>query len=106
MDWYKQSPAQVIEELNTNVEIGLSESDAHGRLQKFGPNELVERGKKSILKIILDQFTDLMVIILILAAIVSAFLGETIEVVVILAIVILNGVLGYPEYGLSRRWQN
>jgi P-type Ca2+ transporter type 2C len=97
MDWHKRSASQVIDELNTNIEIGLTESDARNRLQKYGPNELIERGRKRVLQIILDQFRDLMVIILILAAIVSAILGEYVDVAVILAIVILNAVLGFTQ---------
>jgi P-type Ca2+ transporter type 2C len=97
MDWYKLSTAQTIDNLNTNLEIGLTESDAQNRLQKYGPNELIERGRKSILQIILDQFKDLMVIILILAAIVSLILGKYVDVAVILAIVVLNAVLGFIQ---------
>jgi Ca2+-transporting ATPase len=97
MEWYKLSTEQVINELNTNIEIGLTESDARNRLNKYGPNELVERGRKSVLQIVFDQFKELMVIILILAALVSLVLGEYVDVAVIMAIVILNAVLGFTQ---------
>lgn len=97
MEWYKLSPDQAAAELGTDPAAGLTTEEAQARLQKFGPNELIERGAKEAWRILLDQFKEPMVIVLIVAAIVSAVLGEWIDVVVILAIVVLNAILGFTQ---------
>ena len=73
---------------------GLTSREAAKRLDQYGPNELREGGKKSTLRIFLEQFADFLVIILILAAAVSAVLGDVESVVVILAVITMNAILG------------
>ena len=97
MERYQQTPQQTIKSLNSNLDSGLSKAEAQNRLAQHGPNELVERGKKSPWTIFFNQFKEVMVIILIIAALVSAVLGEYTEVVVILAIVVLNAILGFTQ---------
>ncbi len=63
----------------------------------MGPNELVERGIKSPWAILLEQFTGIMVVILIISAVVSVILGETIDALVIMIIVVLNAILGFTQ---------
>ncbi len=96
-DWYQLEVEAALRELNSSSDLGLSSAEAAGRLEKFGPNELIEKGAKSPLAIFADQFKDLMVIILIVAAIASAVLGEVEEVVIIMAIVALNAVIGFSQ---------
>jgi Ca2+-transporting ATPase len=96
-DWYQQDFEAVLKQLNTSVESGLSSASAARRLEEHGPNELIEKGAKSPLAIFLDQFKDLMVIILIVAAVASAVLGEVEEVIIILAIVALNAAIGFTQ---------
>jgi Ca2+-transporting ATPase len=97
MKWFKLTTEDVVRELDTDIEPGLTEVEANRRLEKFGLNELVERGGKSPWRILLDQFKDMVVVILIIAAIVSLLLGEELEAIVILAIVILNAVIGFSQ---------
>ena len=73
---------------------GLSQAEAKRRLEKYGPNELQAGTKKSVLRIFLEQFADFLVIILILAAAVSAILGDVESTAVILAVITLNAILG------------
>lgn len=73
---------------------GLTSHEAARRLERYGPNELREGGKKSTFRIFLEQFADFLVIILILAAVVSAVLGDVESTVVILAVITMNAVLG------------
>ncbi len=94
---YQQTPEQIITGLNVSPESGLSAAEAHQRLEKYGPNAIAEGQKKSRWAIFLDQFKDVMVIVLIAAALVSLMLGEHTEVVVIMAIVVLNAILGYTQ---------
>ena len=76
------------------TEHGLTAQEAAARLEKYGPNELQEGSKKSTFRIFLEQFADFIVIILILAAIISAFTGEMESTIVILAVIIMNAILG------------
>ena len=73
---------------------GLTGREAARRLEQYGPNELREGGKKSTARIFFEQFLDFLVIILIVAAVVSAVLGDVESMVVILAVITMNAVLG------------
>ena len=95
--WYRVTAEETVQQLKSSSEQGLSPAEAQARLTQYGSNELVERGVKSPWVIFLNQFKEVMVIVLILAAIVSAALGEFTEVVVILAIVVLNAILGFTQ---------
>ncbi len=95
--WYQLENDQVLENLNTDPQNGLSSNEAQSRLEKYGPNELVEEGAKSPLLILWDQMKELMVIVLIVAAVVSFLLGEYTDAIIILAIVILNAAIGFSQ---------
>ncbi|MFD2245929.1 cation-translocating P-type ATPase [Pontibacter ruber] len=94
--WHTQPVNEVLKSLNSS-EKGISNDDAGDRLKQYGYNELQERGGKSPLRMLWEQFTQTMVLILIVAAIISAFLGKNIETIAILAIVVLFGVLGFVQ---------
>lgn len=96
-NWFQIEAPEVVSQLDTDKQNGLSQSEAEARFNKYGPNELVDRGTKSPLLILWDQIKEIMVVILIIAAVVSAILGETNDVIVILAIVILNAILGFTQ---------
>lgn len=95
--WHEQTHDKVLEYLNVNQEDGLSDEEANLRLEKFGANELVERGAKNPWKILLDQLTGVMTIVLIAAAAISALLSDWKDALVILAIVIINALLGFVQ---------
>jgi P-type Ca2+ transporter type 2C len=96
-DWYKLSKEEAAQQLGTNPETGLDEAEAASRLSKYGPNELIEKGVKSPWLILWEQLTGTMVVILIVAAVISYFLGDAIDTIAILAIVILNALLGFRQ---------
>ncbi len=103
MEWHHVSLEEVKQALDTN-ENGLTKSQADLKLQQFGPNKLAEKKKKSMFVRFLEQFKDVMIIILIIAAIISfvvAFNGhdplEFLEPFIILAIVIMNAILGLAQ---------
>ena len=73
---------------------GLTGREAAQRLEQYGPNELREGGKKSTARIFFEQFLDFLVIILIVAAVVSTVLGDVESMVVILAVITMNAILG------------
>lgn len=95
--WYQNETGQVIKLLGTDQEKGLETAEAVSRLEKTGPNELVDKGGKSPWKILLEQLTGIMVIILIGSAVISMFLGDYEDAIAILAIVVLNTILGFTQ---------
>ncbi len=96
-EWYQLETKQVLENLQTNPEDGLTDEEAKNRLEKYGPNELIEKGGKSPWRILWDQMKELMVVVLLVAAIVSFLLGEYSDAIIILAIVILNAAIGFSQ---------
>jgi P-type Ca2+ transporter type 2C len=97
--WHTTAVTDLPEQLQTNLQTGLSPAEAAARLAQYGPNELEERGGVSPLKLLLSQFSNTMVLILIAAAVVSGFLGKVTETAAIAAIVILFALLGFfQEY--------
>ncbi len=95
--YYKQTPQQALETQNTSAN-GLSGQEAQARAQQFGPNQLAEGEKKGVLQVFAEQFKDLLVIILIIAALISAASGNMESTIVIIAVLILNAILGTVQY--------
>ena len=94
----RESHGKPIEELvsgfQTHLERGLTRQEAQERLGKFGPNELTERPRPGFFALLWDQFNNYLVIILIIAALVSLALGEYVDSIAIMFIVVLNAVVG------------
>ncbi|MBR2891983.1 MAG: calcium-translocating P-type ATPase, PMCA-type [Bacilli bacterium] len=92
----KKSFEQVANELQTNIETGLSTSEATKRLEQYGPNALKEKKKTPLIVRFLAQFKDFLVIILLIAAIISVVINpeEWIESLIILIVVMINAILG------------
>ncbi|MGN6416266.1 MAG: cation-translocating P-type ATPase [Pseudobacter sp.] len=98
MKWHQLSIEETLEKLQTK-NTGLSTADAEAKLQEFGPNELQEGKKKSIAKMLLAQFKDVMILILLAAAVISGVIGELSDTIVIIIIVVLNAIIGFfQEY--------
>ncbi|MCA9024497.1 MAG: cation-translocating P-type ATPase [Planctomycetaceae bacterium] len=99
LGWHQQSVDDVLSALRSNSEYGLTTADAENRLRSHGRNELVERGQRSAAAILLEQFRGPMILMLVIAAVVSIILGEVVESIAILTIVVLNALLGfYQDY--------
>lgn len=92
--WHAVEADEVLSRLATYAERGLSVEEAQRRLDQFGPNELEEAPSISFWQMLREQFNNFVVILLIVAAIISAALGDYIEAGAIIAIVILNASLG------------
>lgn len=95
--WHTLTTEEAAGELHTTLENGLSTGDALQRLTKIGANELVEQGNRSPWKILLEQLTATMVLILLAAAGISALLGEFKDALAILAIVVLYAAIGFSQ---------
>jgi Ca2+-transporting ATPase len=101
--WYALDSAEIADRLGTDLLQGLSEAEAVRRWKEHGPNELEERGLKSKWRILWEQLTDTMVVILIIAGVVSAAMGDLKDTGAILVIVVLNALLGFrQEYKAER----
>lgn len=96
--YYRESKEELIKELGANEKQGLTNKIAQEKLAQVGPNALIEGKKKSILEVFLEQFKDLMVIILIVAAVISAFTGNLESTAVIIVVLILNAILGTVQH--------
>jgi P-type Ca2+ transporter type 2C len=83
--------------LATDPAAGLTATEAAARLERFGPNELVERGRKPAWRLLAEQFANTMILVLVAAGLVTAVIGDLKDTVVILAIVVLNAVVGFVQ---------
>ncbi len=97
MEWYRLDGQEAAAELGVDAQTGLPVAEVQKRQEKYGPNELVETGVKSPWSIFFAQFKEIMVIILIVAAMISALLGHLLDATVIMIIVILNAILGFSQ---------
>jgi Ca2+-transporting ATPase len=98
-EFYQLEIDQAVAELKSDAARGLTSDEASRRLSEHGKNVLPTGEGTTLLQVIISQFTNIMVIILIVAAVISFFLGDVKDVVVILVIVLLNAALGtYQEY--------
>ncbi|UCG92642.1 MAG: calcium-translocating P-type ATPase, PMCA-type [candidate division WOR-3 bacterium] len=96
VNWHCKSINEILKTLNASQQ-GLSTEDAGDRLLRYGPNKLKEIKKRTVLQMMLDQFKDFMIIVLIAAAVVSGVIGEPKDTIAILVIVILNAVIGFIQ---------
>lgn len=97
MKWYQVSRRDILQQLNTSETFGLSHKEADRRRKKSGENVLAEEKKPSRFFIFLRQFEDFMVLVLLAATLISGLIGEYVDAITIMAIVLLNAVLGYVQ---------
>lgn len=95
-DWHSLSAEQVFRDTKSSPQ-GLSSEEAATFLLEKGPNELVEKAKRTLLMMFLDQFKDFMIIVLIVAAVIAGLTGDAADTIAIIVIVILNAVIGFVQ---------
>lgn len=93
-DAHARSTDELVNSFQTHLERGLAQPEALARLTRYGSNELSERPRPGILALLWDQFNNYLVVILIIAAAVSLALGEYVDSIAIMVIVVLNAVVG------------
>ncbi len=96
MKWHQMKIEDVFSALSSSPS-GLSAEDAEERLNIYGPNELKVKKKKTPLMMLLSQFTDFLIIVLLAAGAIAAIVGKPTDVAAILAIVILNAIIGFIQ---------
>lgn len=97
-DAFKKSSVQVLKELKTDRESGLTTAQVAENTEKYGKNQLLEEKRKGVIQVLLEQFADPLVIILIVAAIISLITGSAEGAIVIFAVIILNAILGTVQH--------
>ncbi|MGR8940877.1 MAG: cation-translocating P-type ATPase [Gammaproteobacteria bacterium] len=95
--WHLLEPWQAAAWLKVNPEKGLDHEESRQRLADFGPNVITEQRRRGPLRMLFGQFTDFMIIVLILAGIVSGVVGEVTDTIAIIVIVVLNGIIGFVQ---------
>ncbi|MBI1958784.1 MAG: HAD-IC family P-type ATPase, partial [Candidatus Rokubacteria bacterium] len=102
MPWHQQPAEAVLQALRTSGE-GLTAVEAERRLAEHGPNVLREGRRRTALGMLAGQFTDFMILVLLGAAVISGLIGDVVDTIAIVAIVVLNAVIGFvQEYRAER----
>jgi len=102
-NWWKLSKEECLAKLNVEAVAGLSSQEANKRLAEYGPNELQAARRISPWALLLEQFKNVLIIILLIATVLSAFLGHEIEAIAIAVIVLFAVILGFlQEYRAER----
>ncbi|MDO9614779.1 MAG: HAD-IC family P-type ATPase, partial [Bacteroidota bacterium] len=95
--WFTKSNEEVLNELDVDFLQGLSEEEAKIRLEKYGQNKLLAKKKKNILQLFVAQLQEWLIYILFAAVVITLFMGEYIDSVIILLVIIVNAVLGVVQ---------
>ena len=95
--WHIINAKEVLEQFQVNIEHGLSSNLVSERLTRDGYNEITEQARHSVLNIVIRQFSDFMILILIAAAIISGIIGSPQDAIAILIIVVLNALVGASQ---------
>ena len=100
--WHALSREQVLEKLDSGLGKGLSSQEASERKKKYGPNQLAEGKKTTFWQMVYDQLNNFVIIMLMVAAIISAIVGEPVDSAAIVAIVVLNTIMGVVQEGRAQ----
>ncbi|MBB5172138.1 cation-translocating P-type ATPase [Texcoconibacillus texcoconensis] len=103
MNWHAMTEEDVLQRVESNENVGLSNREASARLAEFGTNELSEQKPRSPFSVFVSQFNDFMIFILLAATLISGLLGEYIDAITILIIVFINGCLGFFQERKAER---
>jgi Ca2+-transporting ATPase len=103
MAWHLQPAEAVVQSFATDPQYGLGQTEAATRLVTHGPNIIIEGRRRGPLRMLAGQFTDFMIVVLLLAAVISGFIGGLADTLAIVAIVLLNAIIGFvQEYRADR----
>jgi len=92
--WFSKSSDEVLKALEVNPSTGLSSEEARRRLEKYGYNKLKGKPKNSIVTLLLSQLKDMLIYVLLAAAVITFFINEIADSIIILLVIILNAVIG------------
>lgn len=92
--WFSKSKEEVLREFNVSQSVGLTSEEALIRLEKFGENKLKGKPKKSLISLFLGQLKDMLIYILLAASVITILIGEYVDAIIILMVVVLNAIIG------------
>ncbi|NFA59657.1 calcium-translocating P-type ATPase, PMCA-type [Clostridium sporogenes] len=95
--WFNKTSKEILEELNVDISTGLSSDEVERRKEKYGLNKLNSQKQKSLLKMFFEQINDILIYILLAAAIISGVLGEVSDAIIIGVVIIINTVIGVVQ---------
>lgn len=95
--WHQREAQELLTEQAVDPALGLSQDEVTRRLERFGANALQSQTRRGPWRLLLAQFTDFMVLVLLVAAVISGLIGDLIDTVAILVIVLLNAVIGFVQ---------
>lgn len=95
--WYSKTVEETLKELNVDPALGLSDNEAKLRLEKYGPNKLKGKKKKTIFQLFFAQLQDTLIYVLFGAVIITLVMGEYIDSIIILLVIIINAALGVAQ---------
>ena len=98
-EWHRIGVDEALRVLETDGKQGLSGAEATSRLERYGPNALEKEEEKTLLQMFADQFKDFLVLILVASTVIAAIMGEWVDASVIMAILILNAIMGVVQEG-------
>ncbi|NLJ61372.1 MAG: cation-translocating P-type ATPase [Firmicutes bacterium] len=98
-EWHRIGVDEALRVLETDSKQGLSGAEATSRLERYGPNALEKEEEKTLLQMFADQFKDFLVLILVASTVIAAIMGEWVDASVIMAILILNAIMGVVQEG-------
>lgn len=99
----KRNTSEIVRELNSSAQSGLSTAEAGARLEKYGPNQLKEQKKKGIFMLFMEQLCDPLIYVLMAAIAISLFLNEAGDAAIIGAVILLNSVVGVIQEDKARK---
>lgn len=97
MQWHQSSLHELLQDILQTSRNGLNAEEAQARIHTYGLNKLMEKKKKSLLMLFLDQFKDFMIIVLLIAAVLSGIIGDVVDTLAIIIIVLLNAIMGFVQ---------
>lgn len=95
--WFSKSQEEVLRELNVNPKMGLSTEEANSRIKKYGENKLKGKPKKSLTLLFFEQLKDMLIYVLLGATVITIVIGEYVDAIIILSVIILNAVIGVVQ---------
>jgi len=95
--WFAKPPEEVLQELMVDPTTGLTNAEAEKRLAKHGPNKLKGKPKKSVFALFLGQLQDMLIYVLLASAFITILIGEYVDAIIILLVVVLNAVIGVVQ---------
>ncbi|MEG2353453.1 MAG: cation-translocating P-type ATPase [Clostridium sp.] len=95
--WFSKKPEDILKELNTNPILGLTSSEVDSRKEKYGLNKLTSKKGKTIIQLFFAQLNDILIYVLIAAALISGFLGEISDAIIIAIVIIINAIVGIVQ---------